>query len=317
MRVLQHAKRGLSVLLGASLVLSSWSCMGRDGDKEIKPARYAAQDRSFSLEFSDPPWRVVKQSERALRLQVDSEVFGMNLGKAVPPMLILIASAVTLDEHLKDLIDPAQLSELLQKAGVDKDKIPTNFKTFDTKALATLTHGNLTSLLEAGSSLTAGTTSELNLTVVATGSAVGPSTEVPRNSTAPQTKTKPKNKAGSKPKVKVPKVPEYLDGVDMKNARDVAVAELNFLVRENNARIVDGMQYFKTDQDLLGVTYQLTMSPGVFVRNLYLPTRDFTLRVGVMSLFELSNQDIHRLFLSVSTNVGKNTETSTGEESSR
>lgn len=306
MRVLQHAKRGLGLLLGASLILSSWSCMGRDGDEEVKPARYAAQDRSFSLEFSDPPWRVVKQGERALRLQVDSEIFGMKLGEAVPPMLILIASAVTLDEHLKDLIDPAQLSELLQKAGVDKDKIPTNFDTFDTKVLETLTHGNLTSLLEAGSSFTAGTTSELNLTVVATGRAAGTSTQVPRQSTA-----------APKPKVEVPKVPEYLNGVDMKNARDVAVAELNFLVRENNARIVDGMQYFKTDQDLLGVTYQLAMSPGVFVRNLYLPTQDFTLRVGVMSLFELSNQDIHQLFLSVSTNVGKNFDTSSGEEQTR
>lgn len=286
--------RWLSAVIGLAFALSLGACMGKDGDQEYRPARFAANDQSFALEFSDPPWRVIKTGERALRLQVDSEIFGVTLGKAVPPMLILIASPVSLDEHLKDLIDPAQLSKLLEQAGVDKDKIPTNLSTIDTNALATLTGvSNFSSFVVPNSSFVTSTAGR-------TGASQGTSTQ--------------STSATDKKKVEVPKVPEYLAGVDLTNNRDVAVAELNFLVRENKARIVDGLQYFKTDQGLSGVTYQLSMSPGIFVRNLYVPAKDYTLRVGVMSLFKLDNQDIHRLFLSVTTNAVAPTEPGSGKE---
>lgn len=281
------------------------ACMGKDGDKHLQPAKFSASDASYQLEFSDPPWHVVKKTERGLRLQVDSEIFGVSLGKAVPPMHILIASPVRLDEHLKDLIDPGQLSDILEQAGVPKDKIPTNFDTIDTKALESLSNANLTSLLDAGSSFLGGTSTASGIPTFpgVEGRTQGESSVSVDTGTGAPTKepsTDKKNPAGD---VKVPSVPEYLVGVDLKNTRDVAVAELNFLVRENDARIVDGLQYFTTHQGLPGVTYQLAMSPGVYVRNLYVPTKDYTLRVGVMSLFELSNEDIHRLFMSVHTDV--------------
>lgn len=269
------------------------SCVGKDGDKAYAPVAYVAKDRSFELTFSDPPWHIVEEGEQGVRLQVDSEIFGVSLGEAVPPMHILLASPVRLDEHLKDLIDPEELGKILDQAGIDKDKIPSNFDTIDTNALSSLTHSNFSSLLSTG--LSGSSAFPGGQTRPGQGNGVG------RTGTA--TTSASGGASGQQQPPELPKIPEYLEGVDLKNARDVAVAELNFLVRKNDARIVDGMQYFMTGQGLFGVTYQLVMSQGVFVRNLYVPTKEHTLRVGLMSLFELGNEDIHRLFISVKTNL--------------
>lgn len=288
--------------LAALAMMGLASCMGKDGDKASEPVAYVAKDRSFELSFSDPPWRVVEETDQGVRLQVDSEIFGVSLGDSVPPMHILLASPVRLDQHLKDLIDPADLGKFLEQAGVDKDKIPTNFDTIDTNALASLTHTDLSSLLATNVSGFSGSTGASTMSL-------------PEGVTLPGGQRPARTGDGSgdgssdsEQEAQVPKIPEYLEGVDLNNARDVAVAELNFLVRENDARIVDGLQYFHTRQGLFAVTYQLAMPQGVFIRNFYVPTKDFTLRVGIMSLFELNSEDIRRLLVSVKSNLdpGKN-----------
>lgn len=285
------------MVLAALAMMGLASCMGKDGDKATEPVEYVAKDRSFELSFSDPPWRIVEESDQGVRLQVDSEIFGVSLGDSVPPMHILLASPVRLDQHLNDLIDPDELGNFLEQAGVDKDKIPTNFDTIDTNALGSLTNTNFSSMVGSQGPRPSGSTST-------TFSGFPEGMTLPGGQGVGRTGDSSGDQVpdpGQNPKV--PKIPEYLEGVDLHNARDVAVAELNFLVRENKARIVDGLQYFHTRQGLFAVTYQLAMTQGVFVRNLYVPTKNFTLRVGIMSLYELSNEDIHRLLISVKTDL--------------
>lgn len=268
-----QVRKGLAAAgFGVALMALSAGCGGKNGDEQGQSQRFVAADKSFGLDYSDPPWRITESAHRSFRMQVDSEIFGFELGESVPPMHMLSAAPVRLDQHIRDLVDPELLSEILKEAGVDEDKIPTNFDTIDTNALASLSSldtSNLSSGL--GGSLTGST------------------------STAPA--------PSQEPQARAPELPEYLDGVDLRNIRDVAVAELNFLVRENDAKIVDGLAYYKTKQGVSGVSYQLTMKPAVFVRVLYLPTKAYSLRVAVLSLFELSNADIERLFLSVSTDI--------------
>ena len=97
------------------------------------------------------------------------------------------------------------------------------------------------------------------------------------------------------------RLPEYLQGVDLSDIRDVAVAELNFLVREQDAQIVDELQRFTTDAGLEGVVYQVVVDPGVFIRNVYLPTKDHALRVGALSVFDLNVVDVDIMMRSVTT----------------
>lgn len=278
MRCSQVRKALASAGFGIAVMALTAGCSGKNGDEQGQSLRFTAADQSFELDYSDPPWRITQSGGRTFRMQVDSEIFGFELGSSVPPMHMFSAAPVRLDQHIRDLIDPELLSDILKEAGVDKDKIPTNFDTFDTNALASLSTLN-------PSNLSTASTFDSSDTLAGSISSA-PQEESPQGAQA-----------------RAPELPEYLDGVDLQNIRDVAVAELNFLVRENEAKIVDGLAYYKTNQDVLGVSYQLTMKPAVFVRVLYLPTKTYSLRVAVLSVFELSNADIERLFLSISTNI--------------
>jgi hypothetical protein len=94
---------------------------------------------------------------------------------------------------------------------------------------------------------------------------------------------------------------DYLQGVDAENPRDVAIAELNYLVEREGAEIDRDLRTFTTDGGAEGVVYQVVRDPGVFIRCFYLPTRRDTLRVGFLSLFDLATSDVDTMAARVET----------------
>jgi len=99
----------------------------------------------------------------------------------------------------------------------------------------------------------------------------------------------------------VPQVPDYLVGVDLANPRDVAFAELTYLIEEENAEIDSGVQVVETESGLEGVVFQAVIDPGVFVRSFYFPSHDATVRMAYVSIFNLETQDIKLMVSSLRT----------------
>lgn len=269
-------RRSFRALAFTALLCGVSGCFGQNGDEPKLSADYKSADGAFRLVYSSPPWREVSVKDRSVGLQIDAELFGISLGDSVPPTHVLLATTVSLDEHLKDLIDPKDLAKSLKQFGIDESQIPDqkdwNLSGIDTSALSSWTH-------------------TLN-TDISTETSTGTSNEGKKNKKAKLEQPKPKVE-----------IPEYLVNVDLKNPRDVAVAELNYLVKHQKARLVDGMQYFETDQGLRAVSYQLVIDPGIFVRNLYVPTKGNALRVGLMSMFKLTSDDFDRLLAAVFTDA--------------
>jgi len=98
-------------------------------------------------------------------------------------------------------------------------------------------------------------------------------------------------------------LPDYLVDVDLDNPRDVAFAELAYLLDEQQARIVSGVSLFRTERGLQGVVYEVVMEPGVFVRSFYFPTKGRALRVGFVSLFDLETADVDLMMESFRTDL--------------
>lgn len=103
----------------------------------------------------------------------------------------------------------------------------------------------------------------------------------------------------------VPDIPDYLLDVDLDNPRDVAFAELQYLLDEQGARIDRGVSLFRTEAGLEGVAFQVVMDPGVFVRSFYFPTLGRTLRVGFVSLFDLETADVQLMMETFRTDLSR------------
>ena len=98
-------------------------------------------------------------------------------------------------------------------------------------------------------------------------------------------------------------IPDYLLDVNLQNPRDVAFAELNYLLREQGASLESGVQGFRTRGGLEGVVYEVVMDPGVFVRSFYFPSSEVTVRMGFVSLFDLETADVDAMVRTVYTDL--------------
>ena len=101
-----------------------------------------------------------------------------------------------------------------------------------------------------------------------------------------------------------PEIPDYLLNVDLRNPRDVAYAEMSFLIEEREARVVSAMQTFVTIGGQRGVVYEVALDPGVFVRTFYFRTSRTASRVVFISLFELQTGDIDLMAATIETDGG-------------
>ncbi|MEE9384230.1 MAG: hypothetical protein V3V08_12565 [Nannocystaceae bacterium] len=99
----------------------------------------------------------------------------------------------------------------------------------------------------------------------------------------------------------LPEIPEYLIDVNLTNSRDVAFAEMSFLIEEKDARVASGLQKFVNNAGQAGVVYEVVLDPGVFVRSFYFRTSKTALKVVFISLFELETIDLDLMAATIYT----------------
>ncbi|TPV94144.1 MAG: hypothetical protein B7733_16880 [Myxococcales bacterium FL481] len=102
----------------------------------------------------------------------------------------------------------------------------------------------------------------------------------------------------------LPEIPDYLQDVNLRNPRDVAYAEMSYLIEQRGARVVSALQTFQTQHGQRGVVFEVALDPGVFVRSFYFRTTKAALRVVFISLFELESGDIDLMAASIQTDGG-------------
>ncbi len=87
-------------------------------------------------------------------------------------------------------------------------------------------------------------------------------------------------------------IPDYLLDVDLANPRDVAFAELNFLIDQKDADLDSELTAFLTGSGQEGMVFQVVMDPGVFIRSFYFVSSQAAVRVVFVSLFDLETRDL-------------------------
>ena len=96
-------------------------------------------------------------------------------------------------------------------------------------------------------------------------------------------------------------LPDYLRDVDLTEPRDVAFAEINFLVLENEAELDGDLSSFISADGTSGVVFQVVHAPGIFIRSFYFPSSTTTVRVVFASLFDLQTIDVDDMAATIST----------------
>jgi hypothetical protein len=238
-------------------------CFGVNGDEVNAVATYTASDGSYRLDYVTPPWRVDKEEDSVLRLVVDAKVFGFSLGEELPPTHLFIATKVNLKDTLTELLDADVLKSVAEANGIDTQNLPD-------------LPDHLPDLPE----------------------------NLPDFLTIPPDLILPDGDDGSGADDDDSSAfPDYLVGVDLGSPADVATAELRFLLETEGNRLERGLTYFTTKNGQRALVYELTVDPGVFVRNFYLPTKTEALRLSFISLYDLENADIDRMAESAVTDA--------------
>lgn len=103
------------------------------------------------------------------------------------------------------------------------------------------------------------------------------------------------------PEVDLGGLPESLVGLDLRDPYAVARAELDVLIEERDAQLDYGVSDFVMPTGVRAVEFQVQMSPGFFVRALYVDARPSLVRATFVSLFDLDTEDIATMARSLDT----------------
>jgi hypothetical protein len=246
LRALPHGARAAALALSLAPALVGAGSCGVSGDDPAALGRvtWRASGARFAITYVTPPWIVVEALPAQLELEIDAELFGVELDGS-PPTHALVLGVVDEIEGLDELIEEAA-GDLLDDAATDT-AFDTDLDTSIDTDLGSLTDGD-----------------------------------------------------GGDGGVELP---DYLVDVQLDNERDVAIAELNFLVDEQGAELDAELQTFMTADGVEAVEYQVVLDPGVFVRSFYLPTAGKALRVSFVSIFDLRTRDIDLMAETIATDV--------------
>ena len=99
----------------------------------------------------------------------------------------------------------------------------------------------------------------------------------------------------------IPPAADPLAGIDLRDPREVALAELLDLVDRRKAQLDEELRVYTTANGLPGVVYQLVVDPGLFVRVYYFQSRTTAVRAAYVSLFQLDTSDIEAMTDTIET----------------
>lgn len=269
-----------SVLTLVAIVVASAGtagCFGRDGDGLVRTQEYKAADGTFQLTYAAPPWELANNGSNSARLEIGLEFFGIDIGGALPPSHIVLATKIDVEESLEDLIGIDEIKKIAEDNGFDLDDVGLN--------------DELDELPDELGSETMGLPTDGEI------------------STGSDDMDDGTGDSG------ISEIVEYLEGIDINNPRDVAVAEMEFLIDNQDAELITGLREFRTDSGHMGVEYQLFIPPAVHARNFYMETSEAALRVSFLSIFDLETPDIEVMVSALSTNVAPQAPPFAAEES--